>query len=246
VRFSIVLAFLCVTAGRAPASPTSPPSPPQSCLCAQEPDECLSPAPVVFEGRAVSVVAETAFPGGVSRVCRGDASEPATVDKGCVIARVVRDGCKPVGKQKVTLRGGAGSNRREAETTADGFARWCGLPDGAYHLEAPGAVPVTLTLAAGAPAGAFARVQVPVAARITVQTEFQVTKVLRGSPVKAVVVHVDDADCRFDFRVGEQYRVFASRDKDRRLTTNGCSPTKQLRDTKWTCGSEAWIKRGRR
>jgi hypothetical protein len=200
---------------------------------------------VVFEGRAVSVAAETAFPGGVSRTCRGDVSEPASVDKGCVVARVVRDGCKPVGKLKISLRGGSGSSRREAETAADGFARGCGLSDGAYHLEAPGAVPVTLTLAAGSPAGAFARVQIPAAARITVQTEFHVTKVLRGSPVKAAIVHVDDADCRFDFRVGEQYRVFASKGKDGRLTTNGCSPTKELRGNKWTCGTEEWIKRGR-
>jgi hypothetical protein len=70
--------------------------------------------------------------------------------------------------------------------------------------------------------------------------------VLRGAPVKLAVVHVDDADCRFEFRAGQHYRVFASRAKDGRLTTNGCSPTKEVGDTKWTCGSEAWIKQGRK
>jgi hypothetical protein len=251
---TVVVSLLCLVGGRASASPpsgpsvpsSSPSSPPQSCLCAQESDECLSPAPVVFEGRAISVVAETAFPGGVSRTCRGDAAEPAIVDKGCLVARVVRDGCKPLGKLKLSVRDGAGTRRWQAETAADGLARWCGLADGAYQVQAPGAVPVVVTLPAGAAVGAFVRVQVPAAVRTIVQTEFQVTKLLRGAPVKVAVVHVDDADCRFEFRAGQLYRVFASRARDGRLTTNGCSPTKEIRDTKWTCGSEAWIKQGRK
>src|SRR5215213_4884561 len=140
----LVLGSADVTTAAEPASessPAPPASPPQSCLCAEQLDECLAPAALVFEGQAVSVAIETTYPGGATRICRADTAEPAAVDQGCVVARLVRNGCTAVARKTISLRG-PGGPRREAETAADGLARWCGLPAGAYQLEAAGAAPV--------------------------------------------------------------------------------------------------------
>jgi hypothetical protein len=236
------LVLLSVLAGA--GGPTAEPLP-QSCLCAQEPEECLSSAPLVFEGRALTVSMET-MPGKTSLLsCQQDLSEPRTVEKGCLLVRAVRDGCKPAQGQRVVLRTSGPGRPREATTGDGGYARWCGLPEGDYTVGLAGGEPATLSLVRSAAAGVFVRLQVVPPARRAWLTEFDVSRTLRGQESKKHTLRIEETDCLYVFKAGVDYRVFAHRDKQGRLTTNGCTPTREKGDSRWICGTEEWLNRKR-
>jgi hypothetical protein len=222
----------------------------QACLCASQPDECLATAPVVFEGRALTVVREAVAAGPRSLTCSEDASEPASVPPGCVVVRVVAEGCTPAADARVNLvTPGAPGPPRLAGVDADGYARFCDLPPGAYTAGAAAPAKQTaaesqrVELAPAATAGTFVRLRLQPPAHVFWRTTFAVTKSLKGGPAHARLVRVPDGECEVRFKAGVNYRVFAHKGQDGGLTTDYCSPTKPVGNTTWICGSAEWLRR---